>query len=72
MTPKTVLELINLNIFKSKDNFENLYLNKILKELNSKFYHLLILILKIEKNWNSLDIFYPNKKVKNLKKIFLQ
>ena len=38
LTPKTVLELINLNIFKSKDNFESLYLNKILKkELNSKF-----------------------------------
>ena len=38
LAPKTVLELINLNIFKSKDNSENLYLNKILKkELNSKF-----------------------------------
>ena len=32
LAPKTVLELINLNIFKSKDNFENLYLNKILKK----------------------------------------
>ena len=32
LTTKTVLELNTLNIFKSKDNFENLYLNKILKK----------------------------------------
>ena len=72
LAPKTVLELINLNIFKSKDNFENLYLNKILKkELNSEFLSSINFNIKNRKKiGNSLDIFYPNKKVENLKKNF--
>ncbi len=72
LTPKVVLELINLNIFKSKGNFESLYLNKILKkELNSKFLSSINFNIKNRKKiGNSLDIFYPNKKVKNFKKNF--
>ena len=72
MAPKTILELINLNIFKSKDNSENLYLNKILKkELNSKFLSSINFNIKNRKKiGNSLDIFYSNKKVKNFKKNF--
>ena len=72
LAPKTILELINLNIFKSKDNSENLYLNKILKkELNSKFLSSINFNIKNRKKiGNSLDIFYYNKKVKNYKKNF--
>ena len=64
---------INLNIFKSKGNFESLYLNKILKkELNSKFLSSINFNIKNRKKiGNSLDIFYPNKKVKNLKSLII-
>ena len=72
LSPKKIFELINLNIFKSKDNSENLYLNKILKkELNSKFLSNINFNIKNRKKiGNSLDIFYSNKKVKNFKKNF--
>ena len=72
LNPNTVLELINLNIFKSKNNFESLYLNKILKnELNSKFLSSVNFNIKNRKKiGNSLDIFNPYKKVKDLKKNF--
>ena len=72
LTHKTVLELRNLNIIKSKNNTDIDYLNKILKkELYSKFLSSINFNIKNRKKiGNLLDIFISKKKIKNSNKNF--
>ncbi len=72
LTHKTVLELRNLNIIKSKNNTYIAYLNKILKkELYSKFLSSINFNIKNKKKvGNLLDKFISKKKIKNSNKNF--